>query len=90
MVPVAVEVAAMKWGPEHDQMQRVAEWLAVNGQTFDIRQSTPMSKPTLVLLDYRFREHVVSPGLWIVIHPGDGVFRILTDQQLELEYEDVR
>ena len=62
---------------------------------FDIEYASPEDKrrgvdvfPELHIMDSRFRQHIVTQGLWIAIHPGFRQLRILTAEQLELEYED--
>jgi hypothetical protein len=88
-----VNVDVVEWGPGWYDMQVAARELGARGLMFRIKWSTPEDQargvdilPEIHLYDSRFRVHVATPGLFIVIHPGRGNFRILDKTTLEQEY----
>ena len=90
LVTRLVPAEAIQWGPTWDDMCQAAELLGRKGLMFKIVQ--PQQRvgvdvlPELHVYDKRFRPHVVTPGLWIVIHPGYREFRVLDWYQIEREY----
>lgn len=88
-----VGVTAVQWGPDVNGMMHAAEVLGNAGLMFSIKSTTPEEEargidilPELEILDQRFRKHVVTPGLWIVLHPGYRNFRVVDKATLDGEY----
>lgn len=95
LVPAVDEVIAVQWGPDKDAMLGAAEFLGSRGMQFDIKFTSPEDKrrgidvyPELHLFDDRFRVHVVTRGLWIVVYPGFRQFRVVTTERLQADYEE--
>lgn len=89
----SVPVAVVSWGPTWADMQDAARYLGAQGLMFQIKWSTPEEErrgidilPELHLYDWRYRVVVVTPGLYVVIHPGERNFRVLNREMLEEEY----
>lgn len=88
-----VGVTAVQWGPDYIGMMCAAEVLGNAGLMFDVKSTTPEEEargidilPELVILDKRFRKHIVTPGLWVVLHPGYRNFRVVDKETLTEEY----
>ena len=89
-----VRAEAFRWGPGWDTMMDTAAELGKRGQMFELVFASEEDErrgvdilPEMVLLDYRYRKHVVTQDYWIVVHPGTRNFRILTEEQVYAEYE---
>lgn len=70
--------------------------LGSRGIMFRIKHASPEERargidilPEIHLYDIRFRVHIATPGLFVVIHPGRGNFRVLDKETLEAEYDIV-
>lgn len=93
--PVVTEVTAVQWGPDWNAMLVTATHLGEKGMLFDIKFASDDDRrrgvniyPELHLLDTRFRTHVVTHGLWIVVYPGYRQFRVLNSEELAAQYQD--
>ena len=92
-----VDVQVFEWGPEWSDMQEVARQLGALGLMFQIKWTTPEQQrkgidilPEIHLYDKRYRTHVVTPGLFVAVHPGTRNFRVLDRYELEAEYDEVQ
>ncbi|AEV52028.1 hypothetical protein [Rhodococcus phage REQ1] len=95
LVPAVEEITAVQWGPDWKSMLQTAEQLGERGMLFDIRFATEEARrrgvdifPELHIMDTRFRTHVVTHGLWVVIYPGYRQFRILSTEELDAQYKE--
>jgi hypothetical protein len=89
------ETTAIQWGPKWEDMISAAKELGSRGMMFEIKQTSKddLAKgierlPELILHDSRFRPVVVTPGLWIIVHPGERNFRVLSSEQMSTEYKE--
>lgn len=96
VVPAPGDLVAVQWGPSWDAMMRAAEQLGEAGMLFDIKFASEEDRrrgvdifPELHILDPRFRTHVVTHGLWVVIYPGYRQFRVLSTAELEAQYKEI-
>jgi hypothetical protein len=92
-------VVSAQWGPDWEGMSETAEFLGSQGIMFEIK--TPSAEdeargvdimPELILYDNRFRKHIVTFGLWVVVHSkppnhrGAPPFRVVDHNVLAHEY----
>ena len=89
-----VPVEVVSWGPNWDAMKDAAQKLGAMGIMFQIKWTTPEEErrgidilPEIHLYDKRFRVHICTPGLYVVVHPGERNFRVVDKETLEAEYE---
>lgn len=95
LTPVAEGITAVQWGPAWKRMLEAAEHLGEKGMLFDIKFTSPEDRrrgveiyPELHILDSRYRLHVVTHGLWVVVHPGYRQFRVLSTTELSSQYKE--
>ena len=96
VVPAPGDLVAVQWGPSWDAMLKAAEKLGEAGMLFDIKFASEEDRrrgvdiyPELHIMDTRFRNHVVTHGLWVVIYPGYRQFRVLSTDELEAQYKEI-
>ena len=95
MTPLVDEITAVQWGPDWHAMLVTAEQLGEAGMLFDIKFASEEDRrrgveiyPELHIMDSRFRNHVVTHGLWVVIYPGFRQFRVLSTDELKAQYKE--
>ncbi|MBM4570318.1 hypothetical protein GS534_24365 [Rhodococcus hoagii] len=96
VAPAPGDLVAVQWGPSWDAMLKAAEKLGEAGMLFDIKFASEEDRrrgvdiyPELHIMDTRFRNHVVTHGLWVVIYPGYRQFRVLSTDELEAQYKEI-